>query len=132
MSTAKTIRQVTRTPEFERDIKRLLKRLRSLEDDLATFIDYQLELFHGQKQAVGKIERVAGLGFEDPPVFVAKRVACRSLRGSGSNSGIRVVHAWFAAEGRIELVEIYYKGDKEIEDKDRIKRLYRERWSRRA
>ena len=124
MSTAKTIRAVTRTPEFERDLKRLLKRFRSLEDDLTTFIDYQLELFHGQKQAVGKTERVAGLGFEDPPVFVAKRVACQSLRGSGSNSGIRVVYAWFAAEGRIELIELYYKGDKQVEDKARIKRLY--------
>ena len=124
MSTAKTIRQVTRTLEFERDLKKLLKRFRSLEEDLTTFIDYQLELFHGQKQAVGKIERVAGLGFEDPPIFVAKRVACRALRGSGSNSGIRVVYAWFAAEGRIELIELYYKGDKQVEDKARIKRLY--------
>jgi hypothetical protein len=124
VSTAKTIRQVTRATEFERDLKRLLKRFRSLEDDLTTFIDYQLELFHGQKQAVGKTERVAGLGFEDPPVFVAKRVACRALRGSGSNSGIRVVYAWFAAEGRIELIELYYKGDKQVEDKARIKRLY--------
>ena len=105
-------------------MKRLLKRFRSLEDDLTTFVDYQLELFHGQKQAVGKTERVAGLGFEEPPVFVAKRVACQSLRGSGSNSGIRVVYAWFAAEGRIELIELYYKGDKQVEDKARIKRLY--------
>jgi hypothetical protein len=122
--TPKKISRVTRTPEFERDLKRLLRRFRSLEDDLTTFIDYQLELFHGQKQTVGKIERVAGLGFEDPPVFVAKRVACQSLRGSGSNSGIRVVYAWFAAEGRVELIELYYKGDKQVEDKVRIKRLY--------
>jgi hypothetical protein len=124
VSTAKTIRQVTRTPEFERDPKKLRKRFGTLEDDLATFIDYEVELFHGQRLAVGRIERVAGLGFEDPPVFVAKRVACRALRGSGSNSGIRVVYAWFAAEGRIELVELYYKGDKQVEDKARIKRLY--------
>lgn len=124
MSTAKTIKQVTRRPEFERDLKKLLKRFRTLEDDLPSFIDYELELFHGQKLAVGGIERVAGLGFDDPPVFVAKKVACQALKGTGSRSGIRVVYTWFAAEGRVELVELFYKGDKDIEDKARIKRIY--------
>lgn len=124
MSTAKTIRQVTRTPEFERDLKRLIRKFRTLEEDLATFIDYHLEIFHGQGLAVGGIERVAGLGFDDPPVYVAKKFACRALRGTGTKSGIRVVYAWFAVEGRVELVEIYFKADQDIEDKARIKRLY--------
>jgi len=122
--TLKTISRVTRTPEFERDLRKLLKRYRTLEEDLATFIGYELELFHGQGLAVGGMERVAGLGFDAPPVYVAKKFACRALAGTGARSGIRVVYAWFAAEGRIELVEIYYKGDQGVEDKARIKRTY--------
>lgn len=130
MSTQTTIRAVSRTPEFERDLKRLLKRYRTLEADLETFIAYELEMFHGQKLAVGGIERVQGLGFDQPPVYVAKKFACRALKGSGSQSGIRVVYAWLASQVKVELVEIYHKADQAIEDKSRIKRLYRERWSR--
>lgn len=124
MATPKRISRVSRTPEFERDLKRLIRKFRTLEGDLATFIDYQLELFHGQGLAVGGIERVAGLGFDAPPIYVAKKFACRALKGTGAKSGIRVVYAWFADEGRIELIELYYKGDKQVEDKARIKRLY--------
>lgn len=130
MSTQTTIRAVSRTPEFERDLKRLLKRYRTLEADLETFIAYELEMFHGQKLAVGGIERVQGLGFDQPPVYVAKKFACRALKGSGSRSGIRVVYAWLASQAKVEMVEIYHKADQAIEDKSRIKRLYRERWSR--
>ncbi len=35
-------------------------------------------------------------------------------------SGIRVIYACFEEEDMIELIEIYYKGDKENEDKKRI------------
>jgi hypothetical protein len=39
-------------------------------------------------------------------------------------SGMRVIYAYFEEENRIELIEIYYKGDKENEDKKRIKKYY--------
>jgi hypothetical protein len=129
VSTPTPISAVSRTPEFERDLKKLLKRYSTLEQDLQTFIAYELALFHGRDLAVGGIERVAGLGFGDPPVYVAKRFACKALRGTGSRSGIRVVYAWFESERRIELVELYYKGDKAVEDRVRLRRRYRERWS---
>jgi len=35
-----------------------------------------------------------------------------------------VIYAYFEEEDRIELIEIYYKGDKENEDRDRISRYY--------
>ena len=126
MSTPKrTISSVVRRPEFVRDLKKLKRRYPTLEQDLETFIGYELALFHGGGLAVGRIERVAGLGFDDPPVYVAKRFACQSLKGTGSRSGIRVVYAWFPAESRVELVEMYYKGDpKKVEDKARIRRIY--------
>jgi hypothetical protein len=46
------------------------------------------------------------------------------LKGSGSQSGIRVIYAYFEEEDCIELIEIYYKGDKENEGRERIKKAY--------
>jgi hypothetical protein len=44
-----TFASITRRPEFDKDFKHLLKRYRSLEDDLSVFINTQLVLLHKQK-----------------------------------------------------------------------------------
>ena len=41
----------------------------------------------------------------------------------GAHSGIRIIYAYFPVDDRIEFVEIYYKGDQENEDRERIKEL---------
>jgi hypothetical protein len=120
----RTIDAVDRTAEFKRDIKKLSKRFGTIQEDLQHFIDYGVTPHHCLDQPDPWIVRMSGLGFADPPVFIAKRVTCQSLRGTGSQSGLRVVYAWFADEGRIELVELFYKGDKKSADFDRIRRLY--------
>ena len=38
--------EASRLPEFERDIRRLLKRFKTIEDDLEIFIEKQLFLYH--------------------------------------------------------------------------------------
>ena len=40
--------------------------------------------------------------------------------GKGAQTGIRVIYAYFEENDRIEFIEIYYKGDKENEDRERI------------
>jgi hypothetical protein len=35
-------------------------------------------------------------------------------------SGIRIIYAYYENEDVIEFIEIYFKGDKENEDKNRI------------
>jgi hypothetical protein len=42
----KAFTKVSRLPEFEKDLKKLSKRFKTLEDDLRIFIDTQLSLFH--------------------------------------------------------------------------------------
>ncbi|MEO0082148.1 MAG: hypothetical protein ABIL25_07645 [candidate division WOR-3 bacterium] len=124
MSTPRPISAVVRLPEFERDFARLLRKYRTLEDDLVFFTEYALRLFHEKGLPTGRIERVAGLGFDEPPVYVAKKFACQALKSKGSCTGIRVVWAWFPDEGRIEFAEIYLKADKAVEDKQRLKKRY--------
>lgn len=113
-----------RHPEFERDLKKLIRKFPTLEDDLENFIDIQLNLFHKLKTDNRGIVRIPKTGFDNPPIYKARKFACRSLKGKGAMSGIRVIYAHFPEQDRIELIEIYYKGEKEREDGERIKKLY--------
>jgi hypothetical protein len=117
-------REINRLPEFEKDMKRLLRKFKTLEDDLETFIKKELNLYHKLEIDNKGIFSISGLRIENPKIYKAKKFACRSLKGKGVQSGIRVIYAYFEKGDRIELIEIYYKGDKENEDRDRILRYY--------
>jgi len=123
----KVFKEVSRLPEFERDIKKLLKRFRTLEDDLKTFIEKELFLYHKLKIDNGGVFQIPGLQIESPKIYKAKKFACRSLKGRGAHSGIRVIYSYLEEGDKVELVEIYYKGDKENEDRERISRYFREK-----
>ncbi|MDH7513976.1 MAG: hypothetical protein QHH14_13600 [Clostridiales bacterium] len=117
-------KEIVRLPEFARDMKGLLKRFRSLEDDLDNFINTELKLFHKLGIDNKGVVQVAGLGFQSPKVYKGRKFACRALKGKGAHSGIRVIYAYFEKMDRIELIEIYYKGDKKNEDTERIMGRY--------
>lgn len=121
----KIFNEVCRLPEFENDLKKLLKRFKTLEDDLKIFIEKQLNLYHKLKIDNKGIFPISGFPIESPKIYKAKKFACRSLRGKGVQSGIRVIYVYFEEEDKIELIEIYYKGDKENEDRERILRYYK-------
>lgn len=118
---------VKRLPEFEKDFKKLSKKYRTLEDDLETFINTQLQSFHKLKQDNRGVLPISALGISYPKIYKAKKFACRSLKGKGIASGIRVIYAYYEKEDIIEFVEIYYKGDKVNEDKGRILRSYKKK-----
>jgi len=119
--------EIIRLPEFERDLKKLSKKYRSLEDDLQNFIDTALYLYHKNSINTGEFYRIPDLKLntDNPKIYKAKKFACRSLKGTGGKSGIRVIHAYFDDLDRIELVEIYHKSDKELEDRERILKYYK-------
>ena len=115
-----------RHEEFSRDLKKLLKKYPTLETDLETFINAQLFPYHKLGVDNHGIERIPGLGFEEPPIYKATKFACRSLKGKGGRSGIRVIYAYCQILDNIKFIEIYYKEkDTTKEDKERIKYLYR-------
>ena len=83
---------------------------------------YDIELFHRQKidkRGIFKIENAGNR--EDLQFFKIKKFACRSLKGRGSKSGIRVIYAFHRQSCKIDFIEIYFKGEKENEDYKRIK-----------
>jgi hypothetical protein len=125
MTSTTTFREIAHLPEFERDLKGLIKRFRTLEEDLATLLKTQLVLFHKLVVDNKGVFEIPGMPFDEPKMYKVKKFACRALKGRGANSGLRLIYARFEAMDKIELVEIYFKGDKENEDRGRILRNYR-------
>jgi len=115
-----TFEETSRLPEFKRDTRRLLKRFKTIEDDLEIFIEKQLFLYHKLKVDNKGISQITDLPVGNPKVYKAKKFACKSLKGRGVQSGIRVIYAYDEEKDRIVLIEIYFKGDKANEDKRRI------------
>ena len=123
----KIFNEVKRLAEFEKDLKKLSKKFRTLEEDLETFIQNQLNLYHKLRIDNKGNFPISNLGISYPKIFKAKKFTCRSLKGKGVASGIRIIYAYFEEEDIIELIEIYYKGEREKEDRNRLFKNYHAR-----
>ncbi len=102
--------------EFKRDLKKLLKKYGSLNEDLEV-VKKVLNVVPGERPPFSF--RISELGISACVVKV-KKIACKSLKGRGVNSGLRLIYAHFEHEERIVFVELYHKNNKENEDRDRI------------
>ena len=122
----KIFSEVRRLPEFEKDLKKLSKRFRTLDEDLKVFVDKQLQLYHKLGIDNRGCFRISDIGISRPKIYKAKKFACRSLKGKGAASGIRAIYAYYEKEDIVEFIEIYYKGDKENEDRRRILKRYKQ------
>ncbi len=101
--------------EFEKEFKRLLKKYKTLDDDFEKFKKVLLATPTG----VGK--NFVVIHSTETIKVVKTRMACRTLRGRS----LRVIYAYFEQEQRIEFIQIYFKGEKENEDRERIKEYLR-------
>lgn len=102
--------------EFSKDLKNLLKKYRTLNDDLSV-VKKVLETAPDERPPFSF--RIDGLGIETCIIKV-KKMACKALKGRGVNSGLRLIYAHFQKEQKIIFIELYHKNDKENEDKQRI------------
>jgi len=102
--------------EFDKDLKHLLKKYRSLVYDLED-IKTILKVRPNEKPPFSF--EINNLGISTCIIKV-KKIACDSLKGKGVNSGLRLIYAHFPDEQKITFVELYHKNDKENEDKTRI------------
>ena len=116
----KLFKKISHVPQFEKDLKKLVRRFASLEEDLQIFIKVAMNAFHKQNVDSRAILRISDLGINSPKIYKAKKFACKALKGKGVHSGIRVIYAYHEEEDRMEFIEIYYKGDKASEDRARI------------
>lgn len=102
--------------EFKKDLKQLLKKYRTLNDDLDV-VKKVLEVNPDERPPFSF--RIDNLGLRTCIIKV-KKIACKALKGRGVNSGLRLIYAHFEAEIKIIFIELYHKNDKENEDRQRI------------
>ncbi len=98
-------------PKFSKEFKRFLKKYRSLSDDLVEFKRIVSVIPLGNSKhfsVITKIER---------RIIVKARLFCRYLKGSS----LRIIYAFHCQSCKIDFIEIYFKGEKENEDYERIK-----------
>ncbi len=102
--------------EYKKDLKRLLKKYKTLNDDLDV-VKQVLEVTPDERPPFSF--RIDTLGLETCIIKV-KKIACRAIKGKGVNSGLRLIYAHFPDEQKITLIELYHKNDKESEERQRI------------
>ena len=102
--------------EFEKDLKRLLKRYISLNEDLNK-IKLILEVYPYARPPFSFIL------FNNPnerSIVKIKKIACLSLRGKGVNAGLRIIYMFNYQLNSIEFIELYHKNDQSTEDQNRF------------
>jgi hypothetical protein len=102
--------------EFKKDLKTLLKKHRTLNEDLKVV---KKVLTVAPDERPPSSFRIDNLAIETCVIKV-KKIACKALKGRGVNSGLRLIYAYFQEDGKIIFIELYHKNDKENEDKQRI------------
>jgi mRNA-degrading endonuclease YafQ of YafQ-DinJ toxin-antitoxin module len=102
--------------EFQKDLKYLLKKYRTLRDDLDV-VKKVLTALPDERPPFSF--RIDGLGITTCVIKV-KKIACKALKGRGVNSGLRLIYALFKEDEKIVFIELYHKNEKENEDQERI------------
>jgi len=102
--------------EFKVDVKSLLKKYRTLEDDLAV-VKKVLQVLPDERPPFSF--QIDNLGLKTCIIKVRK-MACKALKGRGINSGLRLLYAYFSESQKIIFIELYHKNDKENEDRARV------------
>ena len=114
-------------PEFNRDFKKLAKRYITLAEDLERVKKNAIELCH-VKGMCHNVEEIKGAGnAENLQFYKIRKIASRSIPGRGNQTGLRVIYAFFPKLEEVVFLEIYFKGDKENEDRGRIKEFSRQK-----
>ena len=109
------------TKKFTRDFKKLLRKFPSLRDDLKITKKYRIELFHCKKIDNRNIFQINGVGnYDELRFYKIKKFQCKSLKGRGAKSSIRVVYAFFPIQQKVVFLEIYFKAKQENEDRRRV------------
>lgn len=109
------------TSGFDKDLKRLLKKFRTLEDDIEVAKKNAIELFHLLRADNNSIEPIPNFCSDELKICKIKKFACKALKGRGVQSGIRVIYAYYVSTNTVDFIEMYFKGESENENKERIR-----------
>ena len=98
-------------PEFEKEFGHLLKKYRSLDEDIKKFERFIFE----DPTGLGKNFTI--VHSDESFKIVKARMKCKSLK----KRSIRLIYAYHNNTFEFMFIEIYFKGDKANENRERIK-----------
>jgi mRNA-degrading endonuclease RelE of RelBE toxin-antitoxin system len=108
----------SQTSEFSKDFKKLLKRFRTLEEDFENMKKSAIEVYHLIK--TNHIVRIQNYCSQDYLSKKVRKMACKSLKGKGVQSGLRVIYVFEQKENKVTFIEMYYKQNQENESRERL------------
>lgn len=97
-------------PEFSKEYKHYLKKYKTLDNDFLNFKKIILSLPCGTGKHFNIISNVKEVK------ILKARLFCRYLKGST----LRIIYAFHKFNSKIVFIEIYFKGEKVNEDRQRI------------
>ena len=103
--------EIKRHEKFDREFKKYLKKYRTLDSDLGVLQKAIVSNPTGDKSKHWNLLRQSGA-----KCLFKVRMMCRSVKGSS----FRVIYYYDGQVFELVFIEIYFKGDKEAEDKERI------------
>ena len=99
-----------RTPQFEKDLKKLSKKYPSLSNDIADF-EQVPRVF-----PTGNGKNFTIIHHSEKVKLVKSRLTCTSLR----DKSMIIIYAYHSEGIEFVYLELYFKGDKENEDRGRV------------
>lgn len=97
-------------PEFEKELKKLSKKYPTLESDIEDI----KPVICASPTGIGKNFTIVNI--VDDIKIVKVRIHCESLR----SRSIRLIYAYHKDKIEFMYIEVYFKGDKENENRERI------------
>ena len=99
-------------PEFEKELKKLSRKYPTLNNDIE---DVKLVILASpNRTGIGKNFTI--INSTDDVKIVKVRIHCESLR----SRSIRLIYAYHKNKIELVYIEVYFKGEKENEDRERI------------
>ena len=102
--------------QFRTDVRALSNKYRTLKEDLA-ILKKILAIFPDERPpfSISLSPRTALV-----KTIKVSQIACKSLRGLGSHSGLQLIYAWSEGEKKIVLVGLYGGSRQEHKTEQRI------------
>jgi len=112
--------KVTQGASFQKELKKLTRKYRSLDADLDV-LERLIESFPFGEDA----RHCTALKRDGDKCLCKRRMMCRSLK----STEFRVVYYYDGTELELVYLELYFKGDKETENNERLEKFWQEKTS---
>ena len=103
--------------KFDKQFKKLIKKYRTLEEDLAIAKKFAIETFHLHRINNEAVFLIPNFNKKIIQIYKIKKFSCKALKGKGNRSGIRIIYAFYPEKFAVEFLEIYLK-EKDNSDMD--------------